>query len=302
MDSFGHTTMEQCQVVRILHISDTHGLHRTVEDKYPMPDADVLIHTGDFTDKGSLEEFHDFNEWLGELQKRYPHRILILGNHEYKAPLDPQQAKTVLSNAIVLEHESVDVLGLHMFGSPWIQGHKASAPGDSSRVPHKFDQIPQEVDILLTHGSPFGIMDYCELGSMPHWGGSKALRQEILRASPRVHLFGHMHEQRGVWHHRPGLPFSGGIEYDVGGGQVHPTHAAPPPDYPCELISCNAMKNHPNIDRACGKSSESCIAGPARLIVAERPMEGDRTWRFHLGGNTIGYAGRTSLQTQDLHA
>merc|ERR1711920_6068 len=129
-------------------------------------------------------------------------------------------------------------------------------------------------------GSPFGIMDCCELKTL-QWGGSKVLYQEVLRAAPRVHLFGHMHEQRGVWWHEEGQPFQGGIEYEIGHGKAHPTWGAPPTTYPCELISCNAMKNHPNIDERCGKLFTSRIAGPARLIVAERGGRDDPVWRFH---------------------
>lgn len=272
---------EDYEVIRILHISDTHGFHRMIEEKFSMPGADMLIHTGDFTNEGLLEEIQDFDTWLGEHQ-RYQHRILIFGNHEYKAPIDPKDVKSLISNAIVLEHELVEICGLRIFGSSWVPGHKSSAPGDTGKVPHRFHEIPDGIDILLTHGSPYGIMDYCELGDMPHWGGSKALRREILRTKPRVHFFGHMHEQRGIWHHLPGQPFIGGIEYDLGGGKMHPTHPAPPPDYPCELISCNAMKNHPGIDAVCGKSGEGCIAGPARLIIAERPKTGCRTWSFRV--------------------
>lgn len=272
---------EDCDVVRILHISDTHGLHRMIEGSFPMPDADILIHTGDFTDKGLLEEIQDFNDWIGEHQ-RYKHRIIIFGNHEYKSPIHPKDVKALVSNAIVLEHEGVEICGLKIFGSSWVPGHKASAPGDIGKVPHRFHEIPDGIDILLTHGSPFGIMDYCELGDMPHWGGSKSLRQEIFRAKPRAHFFGHMHEQRGVWYHLFGQAFTGGIEYDLGGGKMHPTHPAPPPDYPTQLISCNAMKNHPRIDAICGKTGESCIAGPARLIIAERPKVGGGSWCFRL--------------------
>ena len=53
--------------VRILHISDTHALHRTIEDRFPMPSADILIHTGDFTNKGGNKEWEDFNDWLGKM-------------------------------------------------------------------------------------------------------------------------------------------------------------------------------------------------------------------------------------------
>ena len=57
--------------VRILHLSDTHGLHETIEARFPLPEADILVHTGDFTDHGTRAEIASFNEWLGTLRPRH---------------------------------------------------------------------------------------------------------------------------------------------------------------------------------------------------------------------------------------
>lgn len=272
-----------------------------------MPDGDILIHTGDFTDQGTDDEVADFNDWMGELSKRYRHRIVIFGNHEYKGLtedaksakefLNPDRAKQLVPNATVLEHETVNVLGLRIFGSSWCPWHQSSSPGDEvakgrkyqivgnlwhasceRKEEHRFGEIPEGIDILLTHGAPYGIMDNIEIDA-GHWGGSKALRDAIMRVCPRVHLFGHIHEQRGVWYHQSGKPFEGGIEYELQDGEMHPTWSPPPSDYPCQLICCNAMKNHPGIDSRVGKSGESYLAGPARLIIAEKVEE---SWSFRV--------------------
>jgi len=50
--------------LRILHISDTHGAHRRL---MALPEADVLVHSGDFTMNGSEAEALDFLEWLCDL-------------------------------------------------------------------------------------------------------------------------------------------------------------------------------------------------------------------------------------------
>jgi len=276
-----------------------------------MPEADILIHTGDFSE-GTRETIADFNDWLGEMAPRYRHRLVIFGNHEYKRfraedvddLLDPKFVKGLLPNAEVLEHELVVVLGLRIFGSPWCPWHDAGQPGDkrltrgpkalahqkwlsagTGRCDHRFDEIPPDVDILLSHGSCLGIMDCCEFefGEL-QWGGSKALREAVYRVKPRVHLFGHMHEQRGVWKHLPGEAFSGGIEYELGPGTAHKTWDPPAANFPCELIACNAMLNHRKIDERSGKASSTHIAGPARLLVAER--EGREPWRFSVVGST----------------
>jgi Icc-related predicted phosphoesterase len=273
--------------VRLLHISDTHSMHGQIEEQHPMPEADVLIHTGDFTDCGSAREIEDFNRWLGEIkeQKGYKHIIVIFGNHEWERPMKfscstREYAKQMLPNATVLEHEEVEACGIRIYGSAWCPLHRA---GCQDGVAHRFDEIPDDVDILLTHGAAHGIFDRLE-GGWGHWGSSETLRTHIERAKPKVHLFGHIHEQRGTWS-RDSLEeaFQGGVEYQPAPGEEWETFPPPPKSYPCQLISCNAMKNHPGLE-----GRQSHIAGRARLILAEREMmHADEQaaaggWRFSL--------------------
>ena len=48
-------------------------------------DVDLIIHTGDFTNKGTEKEFKDFDNWVKELKQAKPDLmfIVICGNHEY---------------------------------------------------------------------------------------------------------------------------------------------------------------------------------------------------------------------------
>ena len=62
-------------VLRLVLISDTHMQHR----KLVMPKGDVLIHAGDFTNKGRVKDIKEFDSWLGELD--YAHKIVVFGNH-----------------------------------------------------------------------------------------------------------------------------------------------------------------------------------------------------------------------------
>ena len=66
--------------VTILHVSDTHSLHRSVRD---LPAADLFIHSGDVSTVGSDEEVRDFNDWLGSLKGKYREMLVISGNHDY---------------------------------------------------------------------------------------------------------------------------------------------------------------------------------------------------------------------------
>ena len=63
--------------MRIIMISDTHAQHRRVD----IPDGDVLVHAGDITRRGGLDDLADFNAWLGTLPHR--HKVVIAGNHDW---------------------------------------------------------------------------------------------------------------------------------------------------------------------------------------------------------------------------
>ena len=152
----------------------------------------------------------------------------------------------------------------------------ADAPGDAKRGPegvHRFGEIPKNVDVLLTHGAPHGIFDRMDVTSS-HWGSSKSLRLAIEAKRPKAHFFGHIHEQRGMWLKGADGKYDGGVEYQAKAGKRWHSFQPPPSTYPCELVSCNAMKNHPELE-----GGVEHIAGPARLVLASRDAPG-QPWRF----------------------
>ena len=63
-------------ILRLVVISDTHNKHRSLK----LPQGDVLIHCGDFTDKGTSVEVQDFTKWF--IDTPFKHKIVIAGNHE----------------------------------------------------------------------------------------------------------------------------------------------------------------------------------------------------------------------------
>lgn len=146
-----------------------------------------------------------------------------------------------------------------------------------ARAARRFGEIPPGTDVLLTHGPAFGVLDRCGVDplSATHWGGSRALLAALRAARPTAHLFGHLHEQRGFFRRAEGS-WEGKVEYEASGKGA--TWGPPPADYPCDFLSCNAMKNHPRYE---GRGARSRIAGPARLIFAEKGYSG--AWKFTLG-------------------
>lgn len=176
--------------MRIVCISDTHELHRELE----VPRGDILIHAGDFTMfSGRPAMIRDFNKWLGELP--HPHKIVIFGNHEFAFEKNEKLRHTI-TNATVLMNEAAEVAGFTVWGSP-ITPLYGVAYGRSSAADREaiYKQIPEKIDILVTHGPPYGVLDTAD-GSR---AGCTELRKAVVRVRPRLHVFGHIHSGYGTF-------------------------------------------------------------------------------------------------------
>jgi len=288
--------------VRIVHLSDTHSLHRQIEQSFPLPPADILLHTGDVSNFGNDAEMADFNAWLGELKDRYKHIVVISGNHDWIDPikkvasgqlsaaevLSPDWMQERLSNAKVLQSSGIELMGLRIFGSGWEPWYGLTQPGDADRMQwnparkrifeawsssrggskstNRYGDIPSDVDVLMTHEPAWGFFD---ASWSEHWGSSKELRAAIERAGPKAHLFGHVHEQRGVWLRSPGGGYGPGLEYAPEPGRLFKPGPAPPEGYPVQLVANTALENNPGIDRSVtGVRGHYHIVAPPRLITA----------------------------------
>lgn len=177
--------------MRIVVISDTHALHDQVE----VPDGDILVHAGDLTNRGAVLDVERFNTFLGKLPHR--HKIVIAGNHDFCFERKPLEARAALTNATYLEDQALTVEGLRFYGSPW-QPWFYNWAFNLERGPDiraKWDLIPEETDILITHGPPMGHGDLTPRGERV---GCQDLRDRIRQVRPRYHLFGHIHEGYGV--------------------------------------------------------------------------------------------------------
>jgi Icc-related predicted phosphoesterase len=181
---------------RLVLFSDTHGLHHELPGG--IPNGDILIHAGDFCRRGTLSEAREFNTFLGDLP--HPHKIVIPGNHDWCAERDPDATRATFTNAIYLLDEVVEVMGLTFYGSPWQPKPKfftwAFQLAEREALREKWSLIPPDIDALITHGPSLGIGDET-------WGGVKAgcaeLLERVREVKPRLHVFGHIHEARGVF-------------------------------------------------------------------------------------------------------
>ena len=168
--------------LKILHLSDTHGVHRRLRD---LPEADILVHSGDFTMSGSEAETLDFLEWVCDLP--YRQKVLVAGNHDaclYGAHLDGLD-----DNVHYLCGSGVEIEGLKFWGVPMFMEDCMS--GKQEQL---YAAIPEYTDVLVTHTPPYGILD--RDGSILY--GSRVLLERVSTIRPCLHLFGHIHKAHGM--------------------------------------------------------------------------------------------------------
>ncbi len=106
----------------------------------------------------------------------------------------------MLQGLTYLQDEACEIEGVRVFGSPWSPAHGdwAFQADRGEPLRQKWQRIPDNTQILITHGPPRGILDR-HVSGVPL--GCEQLRERVLRLRPRLHLFGHVHESRGTHRH-----------------------------------------------------------------------------------------------------
>lgn len=200
-------------MLRIVHISDTHNCHQNVA----VPDGDMVVHTGDFTNYGLEYEVDQFFKWWNSLY--HPFKILVPGNHDmcadvtrsHTGKIEPWYEK-ILNNYTnklpylnhYLLHKSCKIWGINFFGSPYIPSskekvyHRFGFTKNRSEVGSQWSDIPKDTDILVTHGGPFGRQDFAMTPMYGGPAGCERLRFQVEVVRPKLHLFGHIHEAHGT--------------------------------------------------------------------------------------------------------
>jgi len=179
--------------MKITAFSDTHMLHQKVE----IANADILIFAGDMSVCRTIQDVAGFNSFLKSLPHKY--KIVVGGNHDHLLASSPDLGRKLLHDAIYLQDESVIIEGIKIYGSPWQPAFNSKAC-DAFALPRggnireKWDLIPTDTDILITHSPPCGIMD--EDSGFSH--GCSDLLKAVQRVAPRFHIFGHIHNHNGM--------------------------------------------------------------------------------------------------------
>jgi Icc-related predicted phosphoesterase len=203
--------------MRIALMSDTHLMHRRYRIR--MPEAEMVIHSGDATWEGKLDELANFAEWFRNLP--YKKKIFVAGNHDEIVQKNRTLARSMLGDEIIyLEDDLVEIGGLRIYGSPWQPafGDLAFNLPRGEPLKQKWYRIPRKVDVLVTHGPPLRIMDLTSDGE--HVGCGDLYEAVVRRVKPRVHVFGHVHNGYGIKSEGPTLFVNAAIS----GMNNKPTH------------------------------------------------------------------------------
>lgn len=180
--------------MRILHLSDTHGLHSQIGR---LPEADVIVHSGDFTHYGTEKECLDFLNWFIALP--YKHKIFVVGNHDL-CLYDADNIEDLPANVHFLQDRGVTVDGVRFYGTGFMH----------------YRAIPPDTQVLVTHEPPFGILDREESLGIGEYGSTEIRTQVLALPALRLHLFGHSHNGYGLYQEN-GITFSNGalMAYDI---------------------------------------------------------------------------------------
>lgn len=181
-------------MVRIVAVADTHTFH---DDLRAVPDGDIFVHAGDLCRGGRLDELRATAEWLRGLP--HPHKVVVAGNHDWCFVRERAAALDLLGAGITYLEDSETVIGgVRFWGSPWQPAHNNWAFNlpRGAQLAAKWSLIPEGIDVLVTHGPPHGIGDWCDDVVR---SGCADLLATVLRVRPLLHIFGHIHQDGGCW-------------------------------------------------------------------------------------------------------
>lgn len=208
--------------MKVCHISDTHGAKN--HTRLIIPECDLLIHSGDIGGRTTLLELEEFLRWFSRQPAKY--KVWTAGNHDLC--MDPAWAHRDTGDAInmqirrqiysdslellkkypeitYLDDSEITISGFKIWGSAitpsFHRQHWAFNRDRGDEIAKTWGKIPNDVNILITHGPPYGILDIIpeEFKSHPgedvHRGCSdlgSVIKKRLLKLE--LHCFGHIHD------------------------------------------------------------------------------------------------------------
>lgn len=182
--------------MKIWLISDSHCMHK---DLIIPEGIDMVIHAGDFSNQRDAYrnqyEALNFLEWYKSLKVKY--KVLVAGNHDTSIEKGLIDMRHYADDIIYLQNYSITIEGIKIYGSPYTPsfGTGWAFNVDRDKIHNHWSVIPDNTDILITHGPPKGILDLTADGQSFFQCGCKALLDRVLDIQPKYHVFGHIHTE-----------------------------------------------------------------------------------------------------------
>lgn len=194
-------------MAKVCFVSDTHNAH----DRLKLEPVDIIIHSGDATGMGHETQLKNFIDWYAEQDAE--HKIYVPGNHDIGLEEHYEERSKWFEEAgiILLNDESVilDDFSYHdfedynikIYGSPITPnfGRWSFMRARGHQINEHWKKIPEDTDILVTHGPPKYILDQV----INTWDdqasvGCEMLAKRVIDVKPKIHAFGHIHEGYGT--------------------------------------------------------------------------------------------------------
>lgn len=186
--------------MKIWHISDTHMNQGQLE----IPTGiDLVVHSGDATNWAdpyrNESEMRAFIDWFATLP--IPLKIFVPGNHDTSVDNGLVTRELIESRGItLLIDQAIEIEGHKFWGTPWTPRFgNWSWMTDRGKINRKWDLIPDDTDVLITHGPPYGVLDatYNQKNDVELVGCS-ALAKRVAKIEPRLMMFGHVHSTKDI--------------------------------------------------------------------------------------------------------
>lgn len=183
----------------MVHIVASSDFHGTLPE---IPECDILLIGGDICPEGSLAQqaawLNDpFRKWL--LSVKACEIVGIAGNHD----LIFEGAEHLVPSGLnwhYLKDSTIELSGLKIYGTPWQLPFWGAFNLEEVKLAEKYQNIPKDIDILLSHSPAFGIFDEVPLHDAVNYvhTGSKALLNKALEIKPKLFICGHVHCSTGI--------------------------------------------------------------------------------------------------------
>ncbi len=183
--------------LKIVCIGDTH----CQLDKVIIPDGDILVHSGDLTYRGTIEEISKELFELSKHRARFKSIVFVAGNHDWLFERNPKMAEQMCKdNGItLLQDSSIIIEGVRFYGSPYqpeFCNWAFNLPRGKA-LKNKWDLIPEDTQVLVSHGPPKGILDVVPRPKGFHAGCDDLYNRVLELKELKAHIFGHLHMNHG---------------------------------------------------------------------------------------------------------